>query len=200
VKRGKTCAVDAWATSKTVTRPTLRFVPAKPTGRQAALPDHEAGHVPGRQRPRILNAVRAQLGGLGAVRGDVPPAAVPPLDILAGHLRGTGARMQKVTARIGEMQTAGGPPRMHTVHPGTVAKTKTLLDMPAIISRSKMTRDAGMAGFLKLPCGKRAHDECFRRADRVTANQRKSEVSQHRHDGSANPKTLTLLQTASTTP
>lgn len=104
VKRGKTDAVDAEAICEAVTRPTMRFVPVKSSDRQAALLDHKARDFLVRQRTQIVNAIRAHLGEFG-VRGihnverlleaarDVPTAAIPALDMLAGQLRDTQARI-----------------------------------------------------------------------------------------------------------
>ncbi|WP_299823381.1 IS110 family transposase [uncultured Jannaschia sp.] len=118
VKRGKTDAVDAEAICEAVTRPTMRFVPVKSADRQAALLDHKARDFLVRQRTQIVNAIRAHLGEFGVVvaKGihnvdrlleaarDVPPAARPALDMLAGQLRDTQARVEEVTRRIGDMQ------------------------------------------------------------------------------------------------
>ena len=118
MKRGKTGAVDAEAICEAVTRPAMRFVPVKSADRQTAPLDHKTRDFLVRQRPQIVNAIRAHLGEFGAVvaKGlhnvdrlleaacDVPPAAVPALDMLSGQLRDTRARIEEVTMRIGEMQ------------------------------------------------------------------------------------------------
>lgn len=132
VKRGKTDAGDAEAICEAVIRPTMRFVPVKPADRQAALLDHGARDVLVRQRTQIANAIRAHSGEFGVVVAtgihdvdrmikaarDVPHAAVPAFDTLAGQLRDTQARieegeaewrilrwtMRPPNARIGEIQ------------------------------------------------------------------------------------------------
>jgi transposase len=114
VKRGKTDAADAEAISEAVTRPTMRFVPIKSAERQAALLDHKARDVLVRQRTQTVNAIRAHLGEFGIVvsKGihnvvrlleaarDVPNAARPALELLAGQLRALEERIEEATTRI----------------------------------------------------------------------------------------------------
>lgn len=132
VKRGKTDAADAEAICEAVTRPTMRFVPVKSADRQAALLDHKARDFLVRQRTQIVNAIRAHLGEFGIVvakgiqnvdrlleaAGDVPAAARPALDMLAGQLRDAQARIKEVTARIGEMQGEDALARRLATVPG----------------------------------------------------------------------------------
>ena len=110
-----------------IQRRRTRFVPVKSAERQAALLDHVAPEVRlrrnardflVRQRTQIVNAIRAHLGEFGIVvaKGihnvdrlleaarDVPHAAVPALDMLAGQLRDTQVRIEDVTVRISEIQ------------------------------------------------------------------------------------------------
>ena len=135
VKRGKTDAVDAEAICEAVTRPTMRFVPVKSADRQAALLDHKARDFLVRQRTQIVNAIRAHLSEFGVVvaKGihnvdrlleaarDVPSAAIPALDMLAGQLRDTQARIEEVTARIGKMQCEDELARRLATVPGVGA-------------------------------------------------------------------------------
>jgi transposase len=118
VKRGKTDAVDAEAICEAVTRPTMRFVPVKSADRQAALLDHKARDFLVRQRTQIINAVRAHLGEFGVV---VAPAARPALDMFAGQLRDTQARIEEVTVRISEMQGEDELARRLATMPGVGA-------------------------------------------------------------------------------
>lgn len=114
VKRGKTDAADAEAICEAVTRPTMRFVPVKSAERQAALLDHKARDFLVRQRTQTVNAIRAHLAEFGivvakgihnldrllAAARDVPEAAHPALDLLAGQLRDLEERIEEATARI----------------------------------------------------------------------------------------------------
>ena len=135
VKRGKTDAVDAEAICEAVTRPTMRFVPVKSADRQAALLDHKARDFLVRQRTQIVNAIRAHLGEFGVVvaKGihnvdrlldaacDVHATARPALDMLAGQLRETQARIEEVTARISEIQGEDALARRLATVPGVGA-------------------------------------------------------------------------------
>ncbi|WP_299656289.1 IS110 family transposase [uncultured Jannaschia sp.] len=132
VKRGKTDAADAEAICEAVTRPTMRFVPVKLAERQAALLDHKARDFLVRQRTQIVNTIRAHLGEFGVVvaKGihnvdrlldaacDMPNAARPALDMLSDQLRDTQARIEDVTARIGEMQGEDALARRLATVPG----------------------------------------------------------------------------------
>ena len=132
VKRGKTDAADAEAICEAVTRPTMRFVPVKSAECQAALLDHKVRDFLVRQRTQIVNAIRAHLSEFGIVvaKGiynvdrlleaarDVPHAAVPALDMLAGQLRDTQVRIEDVTVRISEMQSEDALARRLATVPG----------------------------------------------------------------------------------
>jgi transposase len=114
VKRGKTDAADAEAICEAVTRPAMRFAPVKSAGRQAALLDHKARDFLVRQRTQTVNGIRAHLAEFGivvtkgihnldrllAAARDVPEAALPALDLLAGQLRDLEERIEEATARI----------------------------------------------------------------------------------------------------
>ncbi len=90
----------------------------KSAERQAALLDHKARDFLVRQRTQIVSAICAHLAESGIVvaKGihnvvrllgaacDVPAAAGPALDVLACQLRDTQARIDGLTARIGETQ------------------------------------------------------------------------------------------------
>jgi len=144
VKRGKTDAVDAEAIGEAVTRPTMRFVPARSAERQAALLDHEARDFPVSRRTQTVNAIRAHLSEFGIVvaKGihnvdrlldaarDMPDAARPALDMLADHLCDTRARIEEVTARISEMQGADALARRLATVPGVGAISSGALAAP----------------------------------------------------------------------
>ena len=104
----------------------------KSADRQAALLDHKARDFLVRRRTQIVNAIRAHLGEFGIVvakgiqnvdrlleaAGDVPEAARPALDMLAGQLLDAQARIKEVTARIGEMQGEDALARRLATVPG----------------------------------------------------------------------------------
>ena len=72
VKRGKTDTSDAEAICEAVTRPTMRFVAAKSEEQQAALMLHKTRDLLVRQRPMLVNALRAHLGEYGIVKAHGP--------------------------------------------------------------------------------------------------------------------------------
>ena len=58
VKRGKTDAADAEAVCEAVTRPTMRFVPIKSPGQQAALSMNRTRALLVKQRTQLINMIR----------------------------------------------------------------------------------------------------------------------------------------------
>lgn len=158
VKRGKTDAVDAEAICEAVTRPTMRFAPVKSADRQAALLDHKTRDFLIRQRTQTVNAIRAHLGEFGIVvaKGihnvdrlleaacDVPPAARPALDTLAGQLRDGQARIGEVTARINALQSEDALARRLGSVPGvgTISSSAFAATTPDV-SAFRRARDYG---------------------------------------------------------
>ena len=69
VKRGKTDAGDAEAICEAVSRPTMRFVPAKTSEQQAAAMVLKTRDLLVRQRSQAINALRAHLSELGIIAG-----------------------------------------------------------------------------------------------------------------------------------
>jgi transposase len=67
VKRGKNDATDAEAICEAVTRPNMRFVPAKSADQQAALMLHHTRALLIRQQTMLANAFRAHLAEFGIV-------------------------------------------------------------------------------------------------------------------------------------
>ena len=65
VKRNKNDAADAAAICEAVSRPTMRFVPAKSAEQQAELMQHRARDLLMRQRTQLINAIRAHMAELG---------------------------------------------------------------------------------------------------------------------------------------
>ena len=82
VKRGKTDAGDAAAICEAVTRPTMRFVAIRSPERQSILALHRTRDLPIRQRPQLVNMIRAQL----AESGIVPAKGIQHALRLAGRL------------------------------------------------------------------------------------------------------------------
>ena len=67
VKRGKSDAIDAEAICEAVTRPTMRFVPAKSVDQQAIVMLHRTRDLLVRQRTMLANALRGHLAEFGVV-------------------------------------------------------------------------------------------------------------------------------------
>ena len=65
VKRNKNDAADAAAICEAVSRPTMRFVPAKSAEQQAELMQHRARDLLMRQRTQLINAIRGHMAELG---------------------------------------------------------------------------------------------------------------------------------------
>ncbi len=76
VKRQKNDAADAEAICEAVTRPNMRFVPAKTEEQQSVLVLHRSRDLLMRQRTMILNAIRAQLAEFGIVAAQGPARIV----------------------------------------------------------------------------------------------------------------------------
>jgi transposase len=69
VKRGKNDRNDAEAICEAASRPTMRFVPVKSAGMQAAAMDLGARDLLVRQRTQLVNAVRGHAAEFGIVTG-----------------------------------------------------------------------------------------------------------------------------------
>jgi transposase len=67
VKRGKSDAIDAEAICEAVTRPTMRFVPAKSVEQQSIVMLHRTRDLLVRQRTMLANALRGHLAEFGIV-------------------------------------------------------------------------------------------------------------------------------------
>ncbi len=67
VKRGKADAADAEAICEAVTRPTMRFVPAKTEAQQAAGTELKVRQMLVQQRTRTVNALRGHLAEFGII-------------------------------------------------------------------------------------------------------------------------------------
>ena len=69
VKRNKNDAADAEAICEAVTRPNIRFVPAKTPEQQSVLMLHRTRQLFVRQRTSLTNAIRAHMAEFGIVAG-----------------------------------------------------------------------------------------------------------------------------------
>ena len=132
VKRGKTDRADAEAICEAVTRPTMRFVPAKSTEAQAALLDHKARDFLIRQQTQTVNTIRAHLAEFGivvakgihnvdrllAAAEQAPEATRPALELLADQLRDLRDRIETVTVRIEAAQKTDPLARRLATIPG----------------------------------------------------------------------------------
>ena len=67
VKRSKNDAADAEAICEAVTRPTMRFVPAKTPEQQSVMMLHRVRLMLNRQRTQLSNSIRAHLSEFGIV-------------------------------------------------------------------------------------------------------------------------------------
>jgi transposase len=115
VKRGKNDAADAEAICEAVTRPTMRFVPAKGAAQQAALMLHRTRELLVRQRTMLVNALRGHLAEFGIVVAQgianvaklravlaeaadqcLPPLARDVLGLLAEQLRALEDKLERL--------------------------------------------------------------------------------------------------------
>jgi transposase len=85
VKRGKTDAADAEAICEAVTRPTMRFVPAKSEDQQAALSMHRTRDLFVKQRTQLINMMRGLLAEFGI---DIPQGINRALEKARGIVDG----------------------------------------------------------------------------------------------------------------
>ena len=117
LKRGKNDAADAAAICEAVNRPSMRFVPVKSEGQQAALMLHRARDLLVRQRTQLINAVRGHLAEFGIVEprgawnldrvlahleteGELPEVARQVLRLLAAQLDEAERRIEDLEGRI----------------------------------------------------------------------------------------------------
>ena len=119
VKTNKNDAADAEAICEAVTRPTMRFAPAKSAEQQSVLMLHRARELLVRQRTMVINALRGHCAELGLIvaqgaskveelvaiiedPGDVrlPPLAREALGSLVEQLRSAQARIKQLEATL----------------------------------------------------------------------------------------------------
>lgn len=72
VRRQKNDAADAAAICEAVTRPSMRFVPVRSIGNQAALMHHKVRELLVAQRTQLLNALRSHLAEVGIIAAQGP--------------------------------------------------------------------------------------------------------------------------------
>ena len=99
VKRGKNDAVDAEAICEALTRPTMRFVPAKTVEQQSVLMIHRTRALLVRQRTMLINALRGHLAELGIVA----PQGIERVSELINRTLGTEVDEAKVPKLVREM-------------------------------------------------------------------------------------------------
>ena len=119
VKTNKNDAADAEAICEAVTRPTMRFAPAKSAEQQSVLMLHRARELLVRQRTMVINALRGHCAELGLIvaqgaskveelvaiiedpgDGRLPPLAREALGSLVEQLRSAQARIKQLEATL----------------------------------------------------------------------------------------------------
>jgi transposase len=146
VKRGKTDAADAEAICEAVTRPTMRFVPAKTEAQQAAGVELKVRQTLVRQMTRTVNALRGHLAEFGIVAAKgiwkvvdligvvrdpddrrLPPAAREALLELVGQVEALRQRIDRLdSAMVRRTRTDETARRLATI-PGVGAITASAL-------------------------------------------------------------------------
>ena len=129
LKRGKTDANDAAAICEAMSRPGMRFVPAKSADQQAMLMVHKTRDLLIKQRTMSVNALRGHLSefGLVAAKGihrvkalivlaqaqdRLPEPARQATGILATEIKGLDARIDELEAQIARASAANPVSRL----------------------------------------------------------------------------------------
>src|SRR5258707_3177785 len=135
VKRGKNDAVDAAAICEAMSRPEMRFVPAKSTDQQAVLMLHKTRELLVKQRTMNVNALRGHLTefgivvakGIGCVdelialaKADtkLPQIAKSAVECLAQHLEGINQSIEVVEDEIAKAHRQNPTSRLLDEIPG----------------------------------------------------------------------------------
>src|SRR4051794_28605296 len=145
VKTNKHDAADAEAICEAVTRPGMRFVPAKEEGRQALLMLHRVREQLLKQRTATINALRAHLAEFGIV-------ATATINALRAHLaefgivaaqRRTGLR--ELLAVVADVEDRRLPPLARELLQVLVEHLRALEERTAALDRRlvAMARDGG---------------------------------------------------------
>jgi len=137
VRRSKTDAADAAAICEAVARPSMRFVPVKSAGQQAALSQHRIRDLLVRQRTMLINALRGHLGEFGIIgpvgrhrvaeleralaaadEGTVPALAREALQTLIMELHSLDQRIKAIEVAIVRENKTNAVSRRLTTIPG----------------------------------------------------------------------------------
>ena len=137
VRRSKTDAADAAAICEAVARPSMRFVPVKSAGQQAALSQHRIRDLLVRQRTMLINALRGHLGEFGIIgpvgrhrvaeleralavadEVTVPALAREALQILIAELHSLDQRIKAIEVAIVRENKTNAVSRRLTTIPG----------------------------------------------------------------------------------
>ena len=137
VKRGKNDAADAEAICEAVTRPTMRFVPAKSAEQQANAMVYKVRELLVRQRTQLINALRSHLAEMGIVAakglgkfdelvaivhdkedGRLPAPARQALQELAEQIAALDARIEPLQQEIVSQLRSNETVRRLTTIPG----------------------------------------------------------------------------------
>jgi transposase len=112
VKTNKNDAADAEAICEAVTRPTMRFAPAKSTEQQSVLMLHRARELLVRQRTMVINALRGHCAEFGLIVAQGAGSSLA----CATHL------VKRRPRRRPRMKHLGSPVRNRSQGPGTLGK------------------------------------------------------------------------------
>ena len=146
VKTNKNDAADGEAICEAVTRPTMRFAPAKSAEQQSVLMLHRARELLVRQRTMVINALRGHCAELGLIvaqgaskveelvaiiedPGDVrlPPLAREALGSLVEQLHSAQARIKQLEATLLAWHRSNQASRRLATIPGVGVITATAL-------------------------------------------------------------------------
>ena len=146
VKTNKNDAADAEAICEAVTRPTMRFAPAKSAEQQSVLMLHRARELLVRQRTMVINALRGHCAEFGLIvaqwaskveelvaiiedPGDVrlPPLAREALGSLVEQLRSAQARIKQLEVTLLAWHRSNEASRRPATIPGVGVITATAL-------------------------------------------------------------------------
>ena len=146
VKTNKNDAADAEAICEAVTRPTMRFAPAKSAEQQSVLMLHRARELLVRQRTMVINALRGHYAELGLIvaqgasrveelvaiiedPGDerLPPLAREALGSLVEQLCSAQARIKQLEATLMAWHRSNQASRRLATIPGVGVITATAL-------------------------------------------------------------------------
>lgn len=150
VKRGKTDAADAEAICEAVTRPSMRFVPAKSAEQQSVLMLHRVRALLLRQRTMLINALRGHPAEFGIVVAQgasrireliailtdesadapLPPLARRALAPLVEHLLDLQPRIQALEAELLAWHRQSQESRRLETIPGMGFITATAMQRP----------------------------------------------------------------------